>query len=242
LISVVVPTYNEEKNIEGCLRSLVDQTVPREEIDIIVVDGDSKDRTREIAEGIADTFIIQTSEGVGGARNDGFHIARGDVVATTDADCQPHQDWLEVIRHNFMDPKVVAVTGVLVPFDFGGIGKVEEFVYRLLFDLSNVALVVMSWFGKMHLCGANSAFRKDAFLEAGGYLPLAYADDVEIYKRVKERGMVRLDTGMRINYSVRRIRKVGLLRYILLLFKMEWDVMVMGRKPVKGGYARQTYE
>jgi glycosyltransferase involved in cell wall biosynthesis len=242
MISVVVPTYNEEKNIEACLRSLVNQTVPREQVDIIVVDGDSKDRTRETAEKIADTFIIQTSEGVGGARNDGFAIARGDVVATTDADCHPHRDWLEVIQRNFKDPKVVAVTGVLVPFDFGDMGGLEEHAYRLMFSFSNALLVAMSWFGKMHLCGANSAFRKDVFLEAGGYLPLAYADDVEIYKRVKEKGVVRLDTGMKINYSVRRIRKVGLVRYILLLFKMEWDVMVLGRKPVKGGYARQTYE
>lgn len=242
MISVVVPTYNEEKNIEDCLKSVADQTVAREDIEIIVVDGDSKDRTREIAERIVDTFIIQTSEGVGGARNDGFAIARGEVVATTDADCRPFPDWLEVIQRSFMDLKVVAVTGVLVPFDFGGMGRVEEFAYRLLFDVSNGLLVVMSWFGKMHLCGANSAFRKDAFLEAGSYLPLAYADDVEIYKRIKEKGVVRLNTGMRINYSVRRIRKVGLLRYILLLFKMEWDVMVLGRKPVKGGYARQTYE
>jgi len=242
VISVVVPTYNEEKNIMGCLESIAGQTVPREDVEIIVVDGDSKDRTREIAEQVADAFIIQTSEGVGGARNDGFAAARGDVVATTDADCQPHRDWLETIERSFKDPGTVAVTGVLVPFDFGDMGGLEKGAYRLLFDLSNVTLVVMSWFGKMHLCGANSAFRKDAFLEAGGYLPLAYADDVEIYKRIKERGRVRLDTGMRINYSVRRIRKVGLLRYILLLFKMEWDVMVMGRRPVKGGYARQTYE
>jgi glycosyltransferase involved in cell wall biosynthesis len=238
LISVVVPTYNEEKNVEACLKSIAGQTVPREEIDIIVVDGGSRDRTREIA----DTFIIQTSEGVGGARNDGFAVARGEVVATTDADCRPHPDWLEVVQRNFRDGKVVAVSGVLVPFDFGGMGGLEEFAYRLLFDLSNVALVVMSWFGRVHLCGANSAFRRDAFLEAGGYLPLAYADDVEIFKRIRLRGAVRLDTGMRVDYSVRRIRKVGLLRYVLLLFRMEWDVMVMGRKPVRGGYARQTYE
>ncbi|HEX9914877.1 MAG TPA: glycosyltransferase family 2 protein [Candidatus Bathyarchaeia archaeon] len=241
MISVVVPTYNEEKNIEECLRSIIDQTLPRGDIDIIVVDGDSKDRTREIAEQLADTFIIQTSEGVGGARNDGFAVARGEIVATTDADCRPHPDWLEVIQRRFRDPEIVAVTGVLIPFDFGEMGGLEELAYRLLFDLSNAALVTMSWLGKLHLCGANSAFRRDAFLEAGGYLPLAYADDVEIYKRIKTKGKVRLDTGMRIRYSVRRIKKVGLLRYVLLLFKMEWDVMVMGRKPVKGGYARQTY-
>ena len=242
MISVVVPTYNEEKNIEGCLRAIAEQTIPREYIDIIVVDGDSKDRTKEIAEGFADAFIIQTSVGVGGARNDGCMIARGGIVATTDADCRPHSDWLEIIQRNFEDPRVVAVTGVLVPFDFGDMGGLEKLIYRFLFDLSNAALVVMSWFGKMHLCGANSAFRRDAFLEAGCYLPLAYADDVEIYKRIRKQGAVRLDTRMRIDYSVRRIRKVGLIRYILFLFKMEWDVMVMGRKPVKGGYARQTYE
>ena len=242
MISVVVPTYNEEKNIEACLRSIIDQTLPRGDIDIIVVDGPSKDGTREIAERFADTFIIQTSEGVGGARNDGFAVARGEIVATTDADCRPYPDWLRIIQRTFRDPNVVAVTGVLVPFDFGEMGGLEQFTYRLLFDLSNTALAVMSWFGKLHLCGANSAFRRDAFLDAGGYLPLAYADDVEIYKRIKTRGKVRLDRGMRIRYSVRRIKKVGLLRYILLLFKMEWDVMVMGRKPTKGGYAQQTYK
>jgi glycosyltransferase involved in cell wall biosynthesis len=242
MISVVVPTYNEERNIEACLKSITGQTLPRGDIDVVVVDGESRDRTREIAERLADTFIVQTSEGVGGARNDGFVASRGDVVATTDADCRPHPDWLEVAQRNLLDPGVVAVTGVLVPFDFGDMGRLEQFAYRLLFDLSNAALVVMSWFGKLHLCGANSAFRRDAFLEAGGYLPLAYADDVEIYKRIRERGTVRLDTGMKVNYSVRRIRKVGLLRYVLLLSKMEWDVMVMGRKPLKGGYARQTYE
>ena len=242
MISVVVPTYNEERNIEECLRSILGQTLPRGEIDIIIVDGDSRDRTREIAEPLADTFIVQTSEGVGGARNDGFAVARGEVVATTDADCRPHPDWLEVIQRDLGEPGVVAVTGVLVPFDFGDMGGLEQFTYRLLFDLSNAALVVMSWFGRMHLCGANSAFRRDAFLGVGGYLPLAYADDVEIFRRIRERGAARLDTGMRVRYSVRRIRKVGLLKYMLQLFRMEWDVMVMGRKPVKGGYARQTYE
>ncbi|HRT12001.1 MAG TPA: glycosyltransferase family 2 protein, partial [Methanoculleus sp.] len=71
MISVVVPTYNEEQNIERCLRSLADQTVPRKNYEIIVVDGNSKDRTRDLAETLADQVFIQTSKRVGGARNDG---------------------------------------------------------------------------------------------------------------------------------------------------------------------------
>ncbi|HNL86302.1 MAG TPA: glycosyltransferase, partial [Methanoregulaceae archaeon] len=48
MISVIVPAYNEEKNIGMCLQSLSRQTIPRDSYEIIVVDGGSKDRTREI--------------------------------------------------------------------------------------------------------------------------------------------------------------------------------------------------
>jgi len=241
LISVVVPAFNEEKNIEKCLTSLHSQTIPREHIEIIVVDGDSQDRTRMIAETLADKVITQTSDGVGGARNDGFHNAEAEIVATTDADCQPYPGWLEATLKGF-DDDVVAVTGFLDPGDWGDITGAEKLAYETLFWLSNVLLVVLSVLGKYHLCGANSAFRKTTFLETGGYLPLAYADDTELYKRIKHKGRVKLLDDMVIHYSVRRIKKMGLPNYIRLVFKMEWDVSIMNRKPMKGGYARQTYE
>ncbi len=237
----MVPTYNEEKNIEKCLNSLHGQTVPRENIEIIVVDGDSQDRTREIAEKLADRVIIQTSLGVGGARNDGFHVAEAPIVATTDADCQPYPGWLEAALNGFEDD-VAAVTGFLDPSDWGDVTGAEKLVYETLFWLSNVLLVVFGVFGKYHLCGANSAFRRATFLESGGYLPLAYADDTELFKRIKKKGKVRLLGDMVIHYSVRRIKKMGLLNYIRLVFKMEWEVSIMNRRPMKGGYARQTYE
>ncbi|TRO51544.1 glycosyltransferase family 2 protein, partial [Candidatus Bathyarchaeota archaeon] len=101
MISIVVPTYNEEKNIERCLRAIVNQTIPRDQMEIIVVDGNSKDRTREIASQYADIVMIQTSEGVGGARNDGFRAAKYDIVATTDADCEPSEKWVESILNRF---------------------------------------------------------------------------------------------------------------------------------------------
>lgn len=238
----MVPTYNEEKNIEKCLQSLHSQTVPRESIEIIVVDGDSGDRTREIAEKLADKVIIQTSLGVGGARNDGFNIAEAPIVATTDADCQPYPEWLEAALKGFKDDDVVAVTGFLDPSDWGDVAGAEKLAYQTLFWLSNVILVALSVLGKYHLCGANSAFRKTTFLETGGYLPLAYADDTELFKRIRKKGRVRLLDDMVIRYSVRRIKKMGLLNYIRLVFKMEWDVSIMNRRPMKGGYARQTYE
>ena len=54
MISVIIPTFNEEENIAQCLVSLSHQTVPRCEYEIIVVDGGSKDATCEIARKYAD--------------------------------------------------------------------------------------------------------------------------------------------------------------------------------------------
>ena len=119
MISVVVPTYNEEQNIERCLRSLADQTVPRDSYEIIVVDGNSKDRTRELAEPLADKVFIQTSKRVGGARNDGAMAASGDIVATTDADCILPQDWVERIGRNFAEREIVQLYGTVYPIEGG---------------------------------------------------------------------------------------------------------------------------
>ncbi len=66
MITAVVPTFNEEKNIGGCLESLNRQTLPRSEYEIIVVDGNSADRTRELAAPLADLVFVQASPRVGG--------------------------------------------------------------------------------------------------------------------------------------------------------------------------------
>ncbi|MCK4454815.1 MAG: glycosyltransferase, partial [Thermoplasmata archaeon] len=48
-ISVIIPTYNEDEGLEEFLEQFDRQTLPRREFELIVVDGDSTDRTREIA-------------------------------------------------------------------------------------------------------------------------------------------------------------------------------------------------
>ncbi|MBQ03640.1 glycosyl transferase [Candidatus Bathyarchaeota archaeon] len=241
MISVIIPTYNEEKNIERCLKAFEKQTITREAFEIIIVDGQSSDRTTTIAKNFADRVIQQVSKGVGGARNDGVQIAKGDIIVTTDADCIPYAEWLQVIQNQFKDEKVVAVTGFLNPFDCEGLRKYEAFIYKLLFGISNQLLRVFSITGYYHLCGANSAFDRDTFLEIGGYQDLPYSDDIEIYKRLKPRGKMVLDTRMKVNYSIRRIRKMSLLRYIYTITKNDFVTMVMNAKPKDDSYARQAY-
>jgi len=240
VISVIVPTYNEERNIEGCLRSLESQTLPRESFEIIIVDGQSKDRTVEIAEAYADKVIQQVSRGVGGARNDGVMVASGKIIVTTDADCHLPSDWLESIRDSFEDPKNIAATGLLRP-EIAGLPDIERAAYKIFFEMSNVFLLIAGRLRVYHLCGANSAFRRSAFMKAGGYTDLPYADDVEIVKRLSKMGKITLSDRINIGYSVRRIRKVGLIKYTLMIFRNDWAVMFFHYHPKKSDYAKQNY-
>ena len=242
MISVVIPTYNEEKNIARCLRALEEQTISRQEFEIIVVDGQSSDRTVEIAQRYADRVIQQVSEGVGGARNDGVRAARGDVILTTDADCIPHREWIEVVEERFENEDVVAVTGFLDPFDYEDLNRYEAFIYRQLFRISNDMLTVFAITGYYHLCGANSAFHRDTFLEIGGYLDLPYSDDVEIYKRLKSKGKMVLENRMKVNYSIRRIKRMSLIKYIYQITRNDFVTLILNMKPTDDSYARQIYD
>lgn len=241
MITIVIPTYNEEKNIEGCLTALMKQTIPRNSYEIIVVDGNSKDRTTEIAAKYADKVIQQVSHGVGGARNDGAMAARGEIVATTDADCLPDENWLETINNDFEDERVVAVTGYLDPMIPKEMRLLEAGAYKCGFKIANGLRWAGSKVGYYHLCGANTAFRRDAFIRISGYSDLAYSDDVEIAKRLSPYGKMALNKRIQVDYSIRRIQKLGLAKYTWMIMKNDFNVIFLGKKPTKGNYAKQEY-
>jgi len=240
MISVIIPTYNEEANIERCLRSLERQTIPRSQFEVIVVDGQSSDCTVEIAERHADRVIQQVSKGVGGARNDGARIAKGSMFATTDADCLPPPDWLESIMRCFEDDRVLAATGLLKPV-LGDLDDADRAAYNILFEISNLFVLIAAKLGYYHLCGANTAFDRDTFIKVGGYSDLPYSDDIEIVRRLRPLGRIAVSKDIWVNYSIRRIRKLGLVKYAFTIFRNDWAVMFFNHRPVKGDYARQDY-
>ena len=232
-VSVVVPTFHEEAGIEGFLRQFEDQTLPRSEFEVIVVDGGSADATREIAARHADRVILQTGEGVGGARNDGVAVARAGVVATTDADCRLPRDWLERIVHRFEDPGVVAVVGPDGPLEGGWKARSLFFLIRGLIRVAAMAGVYTTG-------GGNSAFRRDAFLAVGGYRALAHSDDVDLGLRIRAQGRIVYDPALFVRFSVRRLEKHGYAR--TLLTWLRGDVKLLAGRPLEGAaYARQKY-
>ena len=100
IISVVITAYNVEKYIGRCLRSAINQTFPRQNYEIIVVDDSSKDRTKYGLELFKhEVRIIQHSErlGVAASVNTGIRASRGQFVVRIDADDYVHTEYLNIL-------------------------------------------------------------------------------------------------------------------------------------------------
>jgi glycosyltransferase involved in cell wall biosynthesis len=233
MISVIVPSYNEEANIGACLESLSRQTVPRGEYEIIVVDGDSTDKTREIAARWADRVFIQTSRKVGGARNDGAAVARGGIIATTDADCIIPSGWVERIRDDFARyTDTVQLYGPVDPIEKG----IKNGISLAL--ANNFARAGYYTHTLYYTLGCNTAFRKEAFMKAGMYRTVDAGDDLEIARRMRKFGRVRFDNHLRVGFSMRRYQQYGTLKSIY-----EWLYIVAhGGSSEKRSYTKREYK
>ena len=231
MISVIVPSFNEEENIAQCLVSLSHQTVDRNEYEIIVVDGGSTDKTCEIARKYADKVFIQTSKKVGGARNDGVMASKGDIIASTDADCILPPDWIERIRNDFLDPAVVQVYGPVYPIE-ESIGN--RFSLLLANTFSRIGYYSRTFY---YTLGCNTAFRKDAFIKAGMYRCIDAGDDLEIAMRMKDEGKIRFDGRLKVGFSMRRYQQYGTLKSLY-----EWLYIVAhGGETQKYAYTQKKY-
>ncbi len=208
-VSVVVPTLNEEDRIEKFLKQFDSQTLPRDQFEIIIVDGNSRDKTREIAKKYADKVIIQKGKGIGGARNDGVKIAKSDIIATTDADIIVSQTWLkQIVNHFKKDEELILLYGVNYPMSKN---KAIIFIYLVKRWLNSIGY-------KLHLVyfatATNSAFRKKPYIAIGGYLDMPIYDDIEITTRIRRLGKIRYDPTIFVYSSVRRIHKYGIIRFV----------------------------
>ena len=90
MLSVICPIYNEEKYIAKCIDSILAQDYPKDDLEVIFVDGMSKDRTREIVAEYTEKYpfirlIDNPDRIVPPAMNKGIQASKGDVIMRLDA-------------------------------------------------------------------------------------------------------------------------------------------------------------
>lgn len=157
-LSLVIPAYNEERNLKRCLQAVTAQTLPFDEI--IVVDNNSKDKTAEIARAYNGLKLINEQlQGVLYASRTGYNSAACRIICRIDADTIIPPDWSKNVLKFFADnPKAAAVTGNCYFYDFPfrrGFRIVHHAVYYSLQKI--IAGTEVLW-------GSNMAIRRDAWL------------------------------------------------------------------------------
>ena len=199
-ISVVVPTYNEEKNIRRCLNALLKHGVH----EIIVVDGGSADRTVEIAKELS-TKVVSSEKynSVSKARKEGIKLATGDIIAFVDADTVVSTTWKRGVLEAFSEEEVVAATGPAYPLE--GDGLLINLGYIISYDyLVRLTLLI----GRPHFMGFNSAYKSEIIKKID--IPeVKVSEDALMSMAVYPMGKMVFNHKMSVYTSYRRIKKRG---------------------------------
>jgi glycosyltransferase involved in cell wall biosynthesis len=156
--SVVVPAHNEADGLAATLEALAAQDVDAA-YEVLVVDNASTDATATIARAYGVQVVAEPRRGVCRARQTGVDAARGEIIASTDADTVVPRDWLRRLDARLRDdPSLVAVAGpcryadppwwaaVFPPAFFVVVDRLHARTGRLLY-----------------LTATNVAFRRDGF-------------------------------------------------------------------------------
>ncbi len=212
-LSFVIPAYNEEDLIGKCLDSILKQAADRpEEIEIIVVNNASTDRTREIVMSFSGVQVVdEPKKGLVNARHAGFLASSGDLIANIDADTILTPGWIDKVLKAFSDnPNLVALSGPQIFYDlsrafnlwvrlFYGVGFASYLMNRFVFRVGSM------------LQGGNFVVKQSALQKIGGYNPKFdfWGEDSDLARRLHPIGDVKFTFDLPIYASGRRIAAEG---------------------------------
>lgn len=209
-ISLYVPCFNAEEYIKDCLKSILQQTYPIE--DILVIDDGSCDDTVEIASQFPVKIIRHgENKGLAAARNTAIKHSAGNYLASLDADCVPEEDWLENLINNFSS-KTAGIGGRLIESDLNSsVGSWRA--VHMSQEWGKTSSNSVSF-----LFGSNNIFKKDILVKVGGYNEnyKNNYEDVDISKRIKAEGYSLVYEAKALVYHLKKDTALS-------LFNTFWD-------------------
>ncbi len=235
-LSIIIPTLNEEKVLEGTLKSLRrNLSIPHE---IIVSDGGSKDATAEIARAHADKVLVYSGtarQTIAMGRNDGAKAASPDseLLVFWDADCSvpDPQDFFSRATALFeKDAELSAITGTMRVLPehatiwdtiiFGAVNAIFRFENNVL--------------GRGDAAGEFQMMRRSAFDAVGGYREdLVAREDGDMFRRISEKGGTYLAPSLVVFHTGRRAHKIGWPRLLCEWFLNTISVMFRNKSHSK---------
>jgi len=198
-LSIIVPVLNEAATIQTFLAELRDRTAGAE---IVVVDGGSSDRTRDIASSLCDHLVV-TKRGRAMQMNVGAAAASGNTLWFLHADCQVPENCIEKIELALGNPETA-----------GGFFRIRipqrAVVYRLTDCFAHYAGLLL----RMRFGDHGFFCRRAAFEAIGGFPNVPLMEDAEFFNRLRRIGRVEV-LSSRLVISPRRYEQIGPMRLTL---------------------------
>ena len=196
LISVVIPTFQRPGLLIKCLKSLQLQSFPKENFEVIVVhDGPGKLTENKIKRSYPAVKYdsLKENKGPAAARNYGWLIAKGRLIAFTDDDCLPDKNWLKDIWSEYANESEIAYAGkVYVPLA----------IHPTDFELNTARLA------EARFITANCVCTKAALLKVGGFderFRMAWREDSDLeFKLLSEQITIRKLSNALVVHPVRK--------------------------------------
>lgn len=194
-ISVLIPMHNEEQVLSYVLDSLLECEYDRDRLEIIPINDNSTDRTKELLdeyhkkyEFIRPLHRNCPDRGKPAGLNDAMKLATGEIIIVFDADYRPAKGMLKQLAIAFEDPEVGAVMGRVIPYNTN-----TNLLTRLInlersggYQVDQQArynLKTLPQYG-----GTVGGFRKELMQSMGGFNPLVLAEDTELTYRLYTNG------------------------------------------------------
>ena len=206
-ISVVICAYNEQATIDECLRHTCALDYPN--LEIIVIDDGSTDLTATIAASHPRAQVVTIDHaGLSSARNEGYRVATGELIAYLDSDAYPSPEWPYFLALGMDRSTLGGVGGPNVPPLHDPIGA-----RQVALAPGGPVHVLFSDDRAEHIPGCNMAFWKDVLIKVGGFDPVytSAGDDVDFCWRVLDRGY---EIGFHPAALVWHHRRAGLRPYL----------------------------
>ncbi len=215
-LSFVIPAYNEEKYIGLCLESVLAdvknlKNEPGREVEIIVVNNASTDRTKEVASSYPSVIVVdEAKKGLTRARQAGYLASTGDLIANIDADTVLPFGWTEKVFEKFSkNEKLVALSG---PYIFYDLSKMANYFVLMFYFIGSFINIFYKFFriGSM-LQGGNYIVKKSALDKIGGFNTEIdfYGEDTDIARRIHKEGKVVFTFKLPMYTTARRLKGEG---------------------------------
>jgi len=219
-LAFVIPAYNEQALIGKCLESVLAEIKRsgRTDVDVVVVNNNSTDRTAEVAASYAGVRVVdEKQKGLVSARDGGFRATTAELVANIDADTIVPPGWIDTVFREFeKDDTLVCLSGPYVYYDLSAWNRFLIILFygltKLIYWLNRYILRVGSV-----VQGGNFVFRRDAWIKAGGFNREIkfYGEDTDVAVRLSKVGGVKFTLQLKMLTSGRRLAEEGVFRTAL---------------------------